>query len=493
MSKDLKKKLFSLNSIVLLLIITAGAFFRFYNTPERYGFDQDPARDGVIAKFAAENLNIPLTGPHSGVGEFAFGPWYYYQLIAAEVLIPADFAPWIYLSIVSLVFVFIMYLIGKELGDNRLGLILAFFAALSPSITGPTSGLSNPNFIPFFTSLFILVTVKYLKYKNISYLWIFTWGASFALGLSHHYQMAGLIFLPLLTLFFKRENLHKIIPVFIAGILAMLLPTIIFEYLTGWYNTKGIWMYVTRGGEGIYVPNSWTIYIKDFWFQFFAYVAGVPQIIGIPLLFLGTAIIAYNTLKKKLNPYFLVIFLTLLINVVLLRFYPGQREYYYTLYLIPMLIVFIGYLFYTLLKIKLGTTIVLLILLVMAPFIFQEDWERLGTREDFIKIRGDANTLIDRYPENNISIYTCGKYPNNYVYGINYFLLKNANNSPVDNDKMIGFKGEECPDNNTYGSIEEIEGVELPENKEATLTEQRWKKVTPESIYSDTVNWWKND
>ncbi|MBI5619473.1 hypothetical protein HY950_00745, partial [Candidatus Gottesmanbacteria bacterium] len=65
--------------LVLLLILAVAIFFRFYNAPLRYGIGDDSSRDAFVAYQGAKDLQFPLTGPFSSLGQFTFGPWYYWQ------------------------------------------------------------------------------------------------------------------------------------------------------------------------------------------------------------------------------------------------------------------------------------------------------------------------------------------------------------------------------------------------------------------------------
>ena len=116
------KKHISLHAILLLIVMLVAVFFRFYNTPNRYGFDYDPTRDALVVDYAAKTLQFPLIGPPSGIGPFTFGPWYYYQLILFKIIFPVAYSPWIYIGILSTISVFIMHKIGVLLGGKKIGI-----------------------------------------------------------------------------------------------------------------------------------------------------------------------------------------------------------------------------------------------------------------------------------------------------------------------------------------------------------------------------------
>src|ERR1035437_5678635 len=89
------------NKIVIFLfaIVLFGAFLRFFNYPARYGFDIDATRDAILTQYAAAHYLLPMIGPASALGSFNFGPWYYYQLILFQHLVPFAYAPWVYITL----------------------------------------------------------------------------------------------------------------------------------------------------------------------------------------------------------------------------------------------------------------------------------------------------------------------------------------------------------------------------------------------------------
>jgi hypothetical protein len=188
--------------MTFLLILLLGIFFRFFNTPDRFGFDKDPTRDALIALYGSRHFQLPLIGPHSGIGSFTFGPWYYYSLILFTLLFPFPYATFYFIPLFSLVFIVLMYYIGKALKDEVLGLILAGFAALSPGQVGPTAGLSNPNLVSVHAALTILFFILYMK-KHRGLGFSFFWGIIVGIGINHHYQLIPMLVLTMNYFIFR--------------------------------------------------------------------------------------------------------------------------------------------------------------------------------------------------------------------------------------------------------------------------------------------------
>ena len=484
------KKLYRNTTVLLLLILLLGLLLRFWNTPARYGFDRDPVRDAVVTKYALSTLSLPLTGPQSAIAPFSFGPWYYYQLIAAEALIPGPYAPWIYLGITSLLTILIMYKVGKELKDKTLGLILAFLTALTPSLVGPTAGLSNPNFIPLFASAMLLITVIYMKGKAKPW-HIFLWGLCFGLGISHHYQMVVLLPLPFVSLLFYRKKLFSTVCLFALGVGIVALPSVIFELQNNWHNVRGMIFYATQGRNNVYIPNNWRIYSLDFWLPYFSYVLGVPSMLTIGV---GAVLILINLIaliKRRLNPIYIAIMAVLVFDIIFLRYFSSQREYYYFLFTIPFLIIFVGYSLSLILHVKYGKYIVILVIILLTPFLLKQDISRLHASEDAKEYNALATFLKYKYPNEKFIFYECNERRTDMVYAINFLML---NEGLLDkNGRKIGFASEGCPQMKTKKALSvakplyEKRAYDLTALSSEELLKNGWTQVTPESIYKVTV------
>src|SRR3990167_11172205 len=160
MFKLFKKKYHLIFLSALLLI---GVFFAFYKFPNRYNLDDEVIRDAIVATEGARILQLPLVGSFSSTGPSTFGPLYYYQLIIFSLLNKSFYSPWIYLGLAYLGSIFVLYRIGKELGDGVYGLILAALGTSSPALIIGSTHLTNPNLVTFFVLLSILIFIKIIK------------------------------------------------------------------------------------------------------------------------------------------------------------------------------------------------------------------------------------------------------------------------------------------------------------------------------------------
>lgn len=286
-------------TVALVLLLLIASFLRFYNAPYRYSLGEETVRDAVIGLEGAREFQFPLTGSFSSLGPFTFGPWYAYQLIFFAIFVPHVYSPWIYLSLLSIAYIFVMYRIGKLLVNNTFGLVLAYLATFSPVLVISATHLTSHNMTNFIAITVIWLFIKILK-QRISHWWGFLLGFVLGMGINFHFQMAGLgvVFLLILIADPKKYR-HVLAGAF--GILMSFLPYLFFEANNHWFNTKNIVYYLLYGKNAIYVPNRWLFYVRDFWPSYWADVLGIPVWVTVVLIVSFLCIIGWSLYKKSLQ------------------------------------------------------------------------------------------------------------------------------------------------------------------------------------------------
>ena len=473
-----------LNIFLFFAVILVAVFFRFYLTPERYGFDFDPTRDALISIYGATHLKLPLIGPMSGIAPFTFGPWYYYQIIFSKIILPFDYAPWIYIGITSVISVIAMYFIGKEIKGERFGLLLAFIMALSPAELGPITGLSNPNLVSMYASLSLLIFIIALKRAVPSWLYL-VWGIVLGVGINDHFQMVGFLILPTLLFVYKFKSIRwKNIILFLAGIVLTFLPLLYFNLTHDWHTIRGIIYFEKIGKYAVYTPNRWLFYIRDFWPNFWSYVVGVPLFLGIITLVYSLSLAACSIYKQKPKPFYLLLFLVFLFNFVILRYFSGPRENYYFIYLHPFIVLAFGASIYYSLKNKFLFIPGIVISALFLFFVLKEDINRLHIEDRFIDFTNQTEKIVKNYPNKKFNVYHCGDKDRNRSQAIAFFLY---NKGLLDeNGTKIGIIGSDCSLRNLENL--KFKEVKLSEDKNKLL-EVSWLEITPENIYKETVEW----
>ncbi len=465
---------------LLFIILFIAVFFRFYNTPSRYGFDFDPTRDILVSIYGAQHLQFPLTGPESGVGPFTFGPWYYYQLIIAEMLLPFDYAPWIYIGITSVITVFVIYKVGELLEGKRLGLIIALLTALSPAELGPITGLSNPNLIPIHAALSIYLFLLLIK-KQPSVWLIFLWGIVMGIGINDHYQMLGLLVLPCIGFLYKRVSITKIVA-FLVGMFLTFIPLLIVNFSTNFSTIRGIILYFTHVKNVLYVPNRWLTYLVDFWPGFFSYVIGIPKSFAYILMGFCGIIFADLFKKKKIQSIYVLLFVAFLLNFIVLRYYSGQRENYYLIYLHPFITIFFGWILWNSFQNTYARYIGVIFSIGVLFFVFKEDTRRLQSEKFYLQLQDQTNFLINHFPGKSFQIYHCGTKEKNKSQAIAFFLY--TKHKLDDNGLKIGFKSADCRSLfDTYSYLATVDGVVI---NTLNPKDSEWAIVSPKTVYENT-------
>lgn len=499
MIKFLKKQ--KLQFYILLGILILGAFLRFYNYPYRYSLGEETIRDAVIGIQGARDLQFPLTGSFSSLGPFTFGPWYAYQLIIFYLIVPFVYSPWIYLSIISVLYIFIMYKIGKILGGEIFALVLSFLVAISPAQIISATHLTSHNNTNLFAALAIWIFLILLS-KNKSKWWNFLLGFVIGVGMNLHFQMGGLLILPLTLLINKRKYLNFLFSGF--GLICSFIPMLIFEMNNHWFTTRNIFVYLLYGKNLTYVPNRWLFYLRDFWPSFWSDALGVPVWFGSLMIVLFIASFIWLMLKKKLSKNFILLIIAFLLNFILLRYYWGPRFFGYLNFLRPFVFIFTTFAIinFKYKKLYLGAVLVILIIFFSYPRTLSE------LRPDsFSKtIYESVSSLEQKYPNKKFALYTCAKgYTSSYnasTFSILFLLeLKNKYNSK---GIRIGFQRDcEFPKQNKsvanslnllkkegYPVLSNIGIMDFSNASNSAILQAGWTPISFRSIYDSYARWW---
>jgi len=489
MIKFLKKR--KLHIYIFLGILLLGAFLRFYNYPYRYSLGEETIRDAVIGIEGARQLQFPLTGSFSSLGPFTFGPWYAYQLIIFYLLIPFVYSPWIYLSIISVVYIFIMYKIGKILSGKIFALVLAFLAAISPAQIISATHLTSHNNTNLFAVLSIWIFLILLT-KNKSKWWSFLLGFIIGIGMNLHFQMSGLLILPLTLLIYKRKLLNFVCSGL--GVIVSFIPMIIFEMNNHWFTTRNIFFYLTEGKNAIYVPNRWLFYVRDFWPSFYPHALGVPVWFGGIIIILFIVSLIWLGWKKKLSRNLIILISAFLFNFILLRYYWGPRFFGYLNFLRPFVFIFTAFAIINLKYKKAYIGFVLIPLIVF--FSYPRTMSELKKDPYSMWIYSGVRELEKKYPNNKFSLYTCSTKYNSFYNGSAFstLLLLEMKNKHDDKGIKIGLK-EKCQlpsktKKEQYPMLSSIGILDFSSASNSAILEAGWKPLTFSRMYNEYARWW---
>lgn len=464
-----------------------GVFLRFYNYPYRYSLGEETIRDAVIGIEGARELQFPLTGSFSSLGPFTFGPWYAYQLIIFYLIFPFVYSPWIYLSIISVLYILIMYKIGKILGGDIFALVLAFLVAISPAQIISATHLTSHNNTNLFAALSIWVFLIVLS-KNKSGWWHFLLGFIIGIGMNLHFQMGGLLILPL-TLLISKKKLFDFILSGI-GVICSLIPMLIFEMNNHWFTTRNIFDYLMYGKNLTYVANRWLFYIRDFWPSFWSDALGIPVWLGVILIILSFTSLVWLAYKKKLSKNFTFLIIAFLLNFILLRYYWGPRFFGYLNFLRPFVFILtaLAIVNFRYKKLYLGFILIPAIIFFSYPRILSE-----LSRDPFAGAMYErVNNLMVKYPGNKFSLYTCSKeYQSSYnALTFSTVFLLELNQKFSEKGQAIGVEND-CKLPDGVKEDNKISGlIDFSNASKSAILKAGWEPLSFAQMYDSYARWW---
>jgi hypothetical protein len=246
-----------------------------------------------------------------------------------------------------------------------------------------------------------------------------------------------------------------------------------------------------QNGRPNYVPNRWMFYLRDFWPNFWSYTLGIPITLGVPVLFFSLAVNIFLIFKKKISKAYLLLILTFVAIFIILRFYPGQREAYYLLFLHPFIFIFTGSFFYLFINSKflylkcLG----IIAFIVFLIFIFFTNLSDTHSFESHAAAVHQAKQISAEFPRSKFTLYSCKGITDYQVQAV-MFILQTM--GKVDNNGIkIGLLNSSCPVaiKTKYSYREKVKTINLS-NIPSTLRENEWAIITMASVYDSYTKWY---
>lgn len=361
MKKILAAKLFSLNSLLLSIILAVSAFFRLYRIEDYLTFLGDEGRDVLVVLHILRG-DLTFIGPRASAGDFFLGPIYYYMI--TPFLFLANYnpvGPAIMVALIGIATVFLVYFVSSRFFGKWPALAAAALYAVSPLIVLYSRSSWNPNPMPFFSllSLYLL----YLGVKENSWKKLVIVGLLLGIAMQLHYLATFLaviiaVYVIVANIILKKTRLTEIRSIIfqyfeiLAGFLIGFVPFIAFEIKNGFPNTQTIFKFIFQDTlANKYEGQNATFIdiVKDTTFHLFGRtLAAFPfdaklklftnqelqiwSIVVVILIFATT--IALIKVKDKLQLTLLVCWLV--IGIFLFGFYKKQIYDYYFGFLFPL-------------------------------------------------------------------------------------------------------------------------------------------------------------
>lgn len=517
--KNLKIKLTSKNIfielkknyhlIILFGLLITGFIFAFNHFPFRYQLSDETIRDVAVAISGSRQLQLPLIGGFASTGPFTFGPWVYYQLILFSLVLPSYFAPFIYLGLIYVISILLLYRIGVELKDYRLGLILATLGTFSPAMIIGSTHLTSSNILTVFVLLATLLFIKIIKDKNISYWWGFTYGVVMGIAMNMNYQSINLLVLAVLMLIYKRRKI-KYFLTFCVGVILTFIPLLLFDLNNHWMTVRNFTYYLQHGRDLVYVPNRWLFYVRDFWPALWGDVIGIPSLLAFITMCSVAALLLYQLYKRKLSIPIFLLAVAFFIEFVQMRYFWGQRYFGYFNFLRPFIFIFTGYLLYSIFKeMRYGKIIFTVIFIVCLVTILPKSVDRFKLDPIAVESFKQAKILESLYPNKKFTMFICKEsYKSNnqdIPKSILFHLTKDnkisENGIPIliDKARCVGddisvrkqpFNLMLNSNSPKYKEIPSTNIVVLPNVSTKVLGQAGWETQTFRKIHDNTTRWW---
>ena len=118
--------------IILVIILLTSFFVRVYRTTDLMGFYYDQGRDALVVWHFWHQGDIFLVGPVTGLAGIFLGPLYYLFVSPFYLIGGGNPAyPAIFLSFLSTLGIFFLYLLGWKMQNRTTGVIVSTVAGFS--------------------------------------------------------------------------------------------------------------------------------------------------------------------------------------------------------------------------------------------------------------------------------------------------------------------------------------------------------------------------
>jgi hypothetical protein len=485
--EDVRKK-YILFGVVLFIAIV----LRFIRYNERWALAYDQARDAIIAQEVLHGKPMPATGPFSSAGEFTTGPVWYWFVVAATAIYPrAVMTPWVVLTALFVLSVFLLMETGFIIGGTPLSILLGLFAAVSPAQIEQGFNLTNPSLVSVFSFIILWAGITYLKSDNLATLIIL--GVSIGCAVTTHYQAAMLLFFVCIIFILRRPRLIHLI-IFAIGAAIPFIPLIRFDITHGYFNYRGIIDYLRFGQYRVYIPNRWLTHLGVFLPHLWSIVVGGRSVAAYILMTTVAVSIGIAGYLRLFTPYSASVLLGLIFMIAGLRYYRGERFDGYFVFLHPFILTVSAWavwVIYTKQKIAgiiLAGVVIIGGLCIVIPSIFNsKNWT-------LWRVKQGIAALTSKYPKETFNLFEYNAQGTTNSVAV-VLCLSHAGKISSSGHK-IGFGHAPRPQQNSLYSLipNNTSGFDfwdidtIPEN---VFKNDKWENINPESIYRYVAQWYR--
>lgn len=300
----MKRALFIL---LLLFIFFIGSYQRISGIASNsFAFTYDVGRDMLALQQIVYHHKIPLIGFTTGVEGIFYGPWWYYILAFPFALSGGNpqFIAY-FIALTGITAIILLFVFGKKIGSQFLGVTLALLCAVSPVMIGLSNQIWNPNIAPILIVFSLLIINRLLKQQDRwSY---FLFGLTSGLIVEAEVVFGLLLLVAYnvsLIILLRKTVFAKKITFYFLGIFIIFLPRVLFEFRHQFLMTKTIITLLTHpASAGPTLPTGNKLLI--FFGQFAGTLTNGQQFPAIFLLLLLTlSFMRYRTKIKNPERFF---------------------------------------------------------------------------------------------------------------------------------------------------------------------------------------------
>lgn len=462
----------------LAAVLLLAVLVRFYNYENRWGLGYDQAHDAIIARYALENGKIPLVGPFSSAGPFQTGgEWYWIVMLGTAVYPFSILSPWVFSTLLSIVFVVFVVRVASSLYGSAAGLIAGLLAAVSPAGVSQSLNLANQSPLPLVAIAAIWAAIRYGKSKKEKYL--FFLGFTVSLAVTIHAQGFALASLVLATLLVAGVGSIRGFLFLAGGGVLPLLPLIAFDLKNQFVNSKGLFRYITQDQFRTsyeQLGRRWLTYLLNLWPAVLGQIIGGNKWIGTISSIAIVGLFGLQSVAKKLRNEEKILLFSVVFAVLILRYVRSPLFDSYFMFFHPFAFILVAGACNQLLKFRvIGLT---LLLVLIAGSVFSLKTHILDSRNVTARlVTSWKNELINKYPNQSFALLDQAQRTKNLSVPLSLILYGEGKSSQ--DGRKIGLAVVN----------ERFELVDLAASTAAELSENQWAPVDPKSIYEETEEW----
>lgn len=365
LSALLNVRRWTLTTWLVVVMLVIGTVLRFWNIPATVQFLGDQGRDALVVSRIFREYDPVFIGPVTSVGNMYLGPFYYYFMLPfLMITYPSPLGPVYAVAAVSVLALFLIYRLGREMVGERAALLAMFFMTCSSIVLYFSRFSWNPNIAPFVAM--VMIYAVYRAWKDQPWFWVLV-SACFSILIQLHYlalvsgAAAGVIWL--ISIFErrgwqqKRQLLAQLWKPTIAAILVFVLsltPLVLFDFRHDWLNARAFTSMATHlsetGDAGRVTPTEkfWQVTTETHGRSMhilFEMMIGQHRTLNTVLVVITLGVLGWLLSRGRQRPTFYgeaVLVSFLMTGIIGTAFYPGSLFDHYIAYLFPVTFLIYG-------------------------------------------------------------------------------------------------------------------------------------------------------